>query len=180
MDVTIIVGTYGSDDWADAGWQTAIRHDGVHVHGPDLATARNQAAYRSHTEWLVFLDADDKLAPGYLDGLAAVDGDLRAPVLELRYEDGRRVRPDLPGRDIERMNPCCIGTGIRRQLFMDCGGFPQFSAWEDWALFLRAHRRGATIAHAPAAVYEASVRPGSRNQSVGDAAQLYKSIRAWA
>lgn len=178
LDVTVIVATFGSEQWAQTGQATAAAHDAVHVHGPDLARARNQAAAAATSEWLVYLDADDMLAPGYLTALDCGDGDLRAPRLELHYPD-RVDTPDLAGRDIEWENPCCIGTAIRRDLLLDCGGFPHFPAWEDWALFLRAVRRGATIQHTTA-TYRATVRPGSRNQSVVDAARLYRDIRAWA
>lgn len=179
MDVTIIVATYGSNDWRDMGAATADLFDAVHVHGRGLAHARNTAAEAATSEWLIFLDADDALAPGYVDAMAAADGDLRAPTLELYYPD-RVVTPDLTARNIERTNPCCIGTAIRRSLFLSCGGFPALPGWEDWALFLRAYRRGATITHVPAAVYRQVVRPRSRNQTVPDAARLYQEIRAWA
>lgn len=179
MDLTTIVATYGTDEWASLGESTAVAHDAVHVHGPTLASARNQAAQHATTEWLLYLDADDALTPGYLDAMSLAYGDLRAPVLELHYPD-KVVRPDLTGRDIERTNPCCIGTAIRREMLLACGGFPDFPAWEDWALFLRAARRGATITHVPGAVYKATVRPKSRNTDIPDAAHLYAAIRAWA
>lgn len=179
MDVTVVVATYGSAQWRELGAATAAAHDAVHVHGDTLAVARNRAARNASTEWLVHLDADDELAPGYVDAIAESYGDLRAPVLELRYPS-RVERPDLPGRDIERMNPCCIGTAIRRDTLLALGGWPDFPAWEDWALFLRAARRGATITHVPHAVYRATVRPDGRNQTVSDAADLYRRIREWA
>lgn len=179
MDVTLIVATFGDDQWAELGASTAAAHDAVHVHGPDLATARNQAAQRATTEWLIYVDADDWLEPGYVDAMAEAYGDLRAPGLQLHYPD-RTTVVDLTARDIERTNPCPIGTAIRRSMLLDCGGFPTFPAWEDWGLFLRAHRRGATITHVPGAVYHARMRPGSRNQSVADASRLYRDIRAWA
>lgn len=174
--MTVIVATYGTDEWAVLGESTAEAHGAIHVHGPTLATARNQAAERAATDWLVYLDADDSLADGYLDAMALAYGDLRAPVLELHYPDDRVVRPDLTGRDIERTNPCCIGTAIRRTLLLDCGGFWEEPAWEDYSLFRRAWLLGATITHVPGAVYRATVRPGSRNNSVKEPGALLKSI----
>lgn len=179
MDVTVIVATYGSDEWRDLGSDTALAHGAAHWHGDTLAQARNAAAGAADTEWLVYLDADDELSGGYIDAMAAADGDLRAPALHLVYPD-RIVVPDLASRDIERTNPCCIGTAIRRDMFLAVGGFPELPGWEDWALFLRAYRRGATITHVPDAVYQAHVRQGSRNQTVPDAAALYQRIRATA
>lgn len=175
----MVVATFGSREWERCGGDTADAHDALHVHGRTLSGARNAAAEITSSEWLVFLDADDTLAPGYLEAMAAADGDLRAPRLELHYRD-RVDRPDLTARDIERSNPCCIGTAIRRALLLSCGGFPDFPGWEDWALFLRATRRGASLTHVPGAVYRQRMRPGSRNQTVPDAARLYRDIREWA
>lgn len=179
MDVTVIVGTYGSDEWRSHGAATAEAHGAVHVHGKTLAEARNYGAQAATSEWLVFLDADDSLSEGYTDAILAADGDLRAPALHLIYPD-RVVVPDLAKRDIERTNPCCIGTAIRRDLFLAIGGFPELDGWEDWAVYLRAVRRGARLVHVPDAIYRATVRPGSRNQSVPDPSSLYAHIRATA
>lgn len=178
-DVTVIVGTYGDDEWRDLGAATAKAHGAVHVHGKTLAAARNTGARLAATEWLVYLDADDSLDPGYVEAILAADGDLRAPALHLIYPD-KVVVPDLEGRDIERTNPCCIGTAIRRDLFLAIGGFPELDGWEDWAVYLRAVRRGATLTHVPDAIYLATVRPGSRNQTVPDPGELYRHIRATA
>ena len=183
--VSVCIGTFGDPVWEDRAKdaaESAIAQrcaEVVHVHGDTLADARNRAVEEATGEWIVTLDADDALAPGYVDAMAHATGDLRAPTLELAYHD-RRVRPDLTKRDIERMNPCCIGTAIRRDLLLDVGGFPDFEAWEDWAVFLRAVRRGATIEHVPAAVYRSGVRAHSRNQVIDDPRALFNQIRAWA
>lgn len=183
--VSVCIGTFGDPVWEDRAKdaaESAIAQrcaEVVHVHGDTLADARNRAVEEATGEWIVTLDADDALAPGYVDAMAHATGDLRAPTLELAYHD-RRVRPDLTKRDIERMNPCCIGTAIRRDLLLDVGGFPDFEAWEDWAVFLRAVRRGATIEHVPAAVYRSWVRAHSRNQVIDDPRALFNQIRAWA
>lgn len=177
--VTLIVATYGSDEWRELGMRTASAHGATHYHGVTLHGARNRAAEDADTEWLIYLDADDTLASGYLAAMMAATGDLRAPRLELHYPDRVEV-PDLASRDIERTNPCCIGTAIRRAVLLGCGGFPDLPGWEDWWLFLRATRRGATITHVPGATYRQQMRPGSRNQMVPDPAGLYRRIRETA
>lgn len=183
-DVTVCIATFGAETWSKRALSVAYpsaQHQAktVVVHGDSLHGARNQAAHLAQTEWLVFLDADDELAPGYVDAMLAASGDLRAPRLVEIRGGGEREVP-LTDRHIEHLNPCCIGTMIRRHTLLDCGGFPDFPAWEDFALFLRAYRRGASIEHVPGAVYRAHVRPGSRNRTVTDGPALHRRIREWA
>lgn len=183
---TVIIATYGDESWAqmaagdamtscvDQGVDVILSHEGT------LAEARNRGAARARTEWLIFLDADDRLAPGYVSALMAAEGDLRAPAVSWVTEHDATPPRCLDDRNIEHLNPCVVGTAIRAQMFRDCGGFEEWPAWEDWALFLRAHRRGASIVHVPDAIYLATVRPGSRNQSVRDARRLHAQIKAAA
>ncbi len=164
MDVTLIVATFGSDDWAAMGESTARRHGAAHVHGPTLATARNQAAQRATTEWLIYLDADDSLAPGYVDAMSAATGDLRAPRLLFAHDSGRVTEPfDLTRRDIRRTNPCAIGTAVRRADVLAVGGWRDWPAFEDFDLFRRIWLAGGRIEHVPDALYIARKRAGSRN-----------------
>jgi hypothetical protein len=185
-DVSIIVATFGAG-WAGMGFERAIpsaMEQGCQVvieHGPSLADARNHAGWSATGEWLVFLDADDWLDDGYaasiLDGVA----DLRvSPLIEHVDNTTRRIR--LSRRHIETLNPCHVGTAIRREMFCDLGGFPVFPAWEDWALFLRAYRLGATIEHLPAdrPAYNALARQGSMNRREFDREALHAEIKAWA
>ena len=64
------------------------------------------------------------------------------------------------------------------------GGFPGlFPRWEDWAIFLRAFRRGATIEHVPEAEYLQHWRADSMVRTVADVCdpkQLHADIREWA
>lgn len=187
MDLTVIIATYGSPVWRDLALdraapsartqaQTIIHHDP----GRSIAKARNHAAAKATTRWLCFLDADDELAPGYMDAMDKASGDLRAPAVSWISEHSETTPVTLDSRDIEHMNPCVIGTLIRRELFLDLGGFKEWPAWEDWCLFLRAHRAGAVIEHVPDAVYRAHLRPRSRNQSVSNAHRLHRKIKAAA
>jgi glycosyltransferase involved in cell wall biosynthesis len=182
VDVTICIATYGDPAWSQLATLTALpsalwqaeNPPVVMTHGATLAAARNDAAAKADTEWLIYCDADDQLAPGYIAATAAADGDLRAPRLFLGDDE-----VGLTARDIEHLNPCPVGTAIRKQMLFDCGGWPEFRAWEDWALFLRAYRRGATIAHTDA-VYRAGVNPAGRNSTIRAPRRLHREIRAWA
>lgn len=189
--VTIVVATFGSAAWEELGDRTVDHAEReapdeiVRVHGDSLAEARNTGAMNASSEWLCFLDAGDVLEPRYLDVLAtpAVDtaGDLRAPRLRL-VPPGivpESVIPlDLRGRDMDTINPCCIGTLVRRSMFLDVGGFWPERAWEDWSLFRRCWLLGATIVHHGDAVYRAHVNPTGRNSTVDRPAELHQQIRS--
>ena len=189
MDLTICVATAGGEWWRNLAKTRAIpsaKAQGVPVvtaHYRKVPDARNAAARKVETEWMMLLDADDELAPGYVDAIAKAEGDLRVGALTYVHPDGTRQPVELSGRDMEGTNRCHIGTAIRTEMFWDCGGFPGFIRWDDWALFLRAYRRGATIEHVPDAEYLAHVRPDSMMRTVAQVTNprtLHAEIRAWA
>ena len=179
MDVSIVVATFGAPEWAELARARAIPSaeqagaaEVVVEHGATLAEARNTGAARARGEWLVFLDADDELEPGYLEAIAAAGGDLRAPAV--RYVIPGEPDPEptvFAGRNLARVNPCAIGTALRRELFEQAGRFWPEPAWEDWSLFRRCWLLGATIEHVPAAVYRVTMNPTGRNSTVGSQAE---------
>lgn len=209
MNVSILIGTFGSDDWRDLAYSyaypTAAREPAEEVlidHEPDgtIASARNRIAVRAVGDWLCFLDADDELCPGYLAAMETADDIssylrdplLLAPALCEAFVD---MRPKIPNRGgWPKVNECCIGTLIPRSLFLEIGGFREttddgtpLTLYEDFDLFLRACDAGARIVHVPDATYCAQTRSGGRNQGA-DALRVYSAIwrdheareRAWS
>jgi GT2 family glycosyltransferase len=176
VDVTVVVSTYGTGDWEAMGAATAAAHDALHIHADTLAEARNLAVDVADSEWVIHLDADDSLAPGYIDAMSHATGDLRAPRLRFVHESGRVNEPfDLTRRDIRRTNPCAIGTAVRRADILTVGGWRDWPAFEDFDLFRRLWLAGGRIEHVSAAIYLARRRPGSRND-VADPAGLTRRI----
>ncbi|WP_211349485.1 glycosyltransferase [Micromonospora pisi] len=178
--MTIAVGTYGNESWRQLAETRAIPSAQafgvpvVHVHADSLHSARNGALAQVATEWVVHLDADDELEPGYLDAMAAGTADLRAPAV--RYVHGRRVgAPGLP-RVAGHLHIChagclphgnwlVVGTAVRTGLVRAVGGWWDEPLYEDWSLWLRCWAAGATVEAIPRAVYRAHVRRGSRNRA---------------
>jgi glycosyltransferase involved in cell wall biosynthesis len=88
VPISIVVATFGSEEWRDQGNRTAEAAwelgagSVVNVHLPEgtLAQARNQGAEDASTEWLCFLDADDELDPGFIPAM-------RARIEGLRFRD---------------------------------------------------------------------------------------------
>jgi glycosyltransferase involved in cell wall biosynthesis len=182
VDVTVIVGTYGSAEWYEAGTRAVNAaaawhaHPVLHVHAATLADARNRGATMADTEWLCFLDADDALAAGYFDAMAerALPETLLAPAVSYNGAPPQTFHD----RTIAHLNPCVIGTLVERSLFHEAGGFYDEPIYEDWSLWLRCVRAGAAIRHVPGAVYLARINPAGRNSA--DAAmrrQWYRHIQ---
>ncbi len=185
-DFTICVGTFGGNEWVQLAHERAIpsaEAQGVpviHRHGSTLAQARNACLGLATTEFVVFLDADDQLEPGYVEAMAAGSADLRAPsIRQVReYQYGREVGPFMPQVGGRRHRHECtaeclrdgnwlvIGTAVRRGLLLDVGGFPEGIDWsEDWAAWAKCWVAGGTVEAIPDAVYRAYVRLDSRNHA---------------
>lgn len=180
MDVTIVIATFGAQHWADLAVARAIpsaRAQGVeviHEHGDTLHGARNRGLAKVSTEWVIHLDADDELAPGYVNHLAAGTCDLRAPAVSYIRPSGRARPPYVPkvaGHHHACAADCLpdgnwmvVGTLARTALLRDVGGWEPWPIYEDWALWLRCYEAGASIEAIPAAIYLAHWRPESRNR----------------
>lgn len=190
MDVAVLIATFGDDRWARRAAVNAVPSaereqpaELVTVHGDTLAGARNEAARRTSSPWLCFLDADDELEPGYLAAMAATELErgLLAPAVRF-VETVDELPPaevlgDDPRREIDKgWNPCVIGTLLRRDVFDRVGGFWPERAWEDWSLFRRAWLAGEQIHHVRDAVYRVHVDPAGRNSTVARPAELRRQI----
>lgn len=180
FDVTIAVATFGDQSWIDLA-QRAIatampQARCVYAHRGTLAEARNAALAMVETEWVVHLDADDELEPGYINALADGTADLRAPAV--RYVGwGIPREPYIPRvASCSHPEPCVgdclpggnwlvVGTAARAELLRSVGGWEEWPVYEDWALWLRCQQAGATVEAIPSAVYRAHVRPDSRNRA---------------
>ena len=193
MEVTIVVATFGGDEWRQLAAERAIpsaEAQGVpvvHHHGETLHGARNDALDLVDTEWVLYLDADDELEPGFIDAMSAGTADVRAP--SVRYVRGRRPRsawvPMVAGHAHTCTAECLlegnwlvVGSLVRAEMIRAVGGWRDFIWSEDWDLWLRCHLAGATIEAIPAAVYKAYVRPQSRNRSADQAtrARVHREI----
>ncbi len=191
-DCTIVIASFGDRHWLDLGAQRAGASafaqgcPVIYVHGLTLHGARNAGLAQVETEWVVFLDADDELEADYVETLLAGTADLRAPAVRYVHENGRAHPPYVPkvaghthvctGDCLSDGNWLVVGTMARTQLLRDVGGFEPFTWSEDWALWARCWKAGATIVAIPAAVYRAHVRSDSRNRG---ATQAEKNTAHW-
>jgi len=179
FDATVVIGTFGDDHWKDLANERAVPSAisealVLHCHAESLAKARNRALELVETEWVVFLDADDELTPGYLTAMSHGLADLRAPAVEY-IRGNRKQRPVMPrvaghrhdcqGDCLTEGNWLVIGTAAKTDLVREVGGFREYEVYEDWDCWLRCYLAGASVEALPEAIYRAHVRHDSRNRA---------------
>ena len=141
-----------------------------------IGPVRNTLASKASGDWLCFLDADDELAPGYLDAMGRAlerereytlpDGLLLTPAVSY-VRKNRAGAPKFNDRGIPLSsdNWLVVGTLITRDLFMRVGGFSDYPhGFEDWSLWYKATKAGARIVKVHRAIYRAYVNPQSKHR----------------
>ncbi len=153
--IEIVVVDDGSPD--NVG-EVVARYPGVrYLRRPNggLAAARNAGLEEAGGEFLLFLDADDRLLPEAVErGLEELRADPRAMMAagtwQLIGEVGETLSADPPRQPPEAfpalLESCFISTPAavlyRRELFRQIGGFdPDVSASADYDLYLRTAAR---------------------------------------
>lgn len=184
--VGIVIGTYGSEEWHHKGAQLGrkLRDEGehcVHVHGDTLAEARNVGALWLASDLVVFLDADDDLAPGYTYAMSHAEV---PPHCILQPATRGRVGGILddfplliPRTDLYRRNYLVIGSAVNRLDFIAVGGFRDLPVLEDWDCWIRLVIGGAVVRQVPEAVYIVNVSPHGRNTQTELHAQVYRQLQ---
>lgn len=206
MTISVVVATYGEIGWAltaaravgSAQGQDAHEIIDRHEARGTVASSRNALAARADGDWLCFLDADDELAPGFI-------GAMERALERERDSGGNRVlltpavQTVRPGRTpgpptffkevpLRQANWLVVGTLIHRDLFWEVGGFPEYPhGFEDWALWSKCVRVGATVVKVPDAVYRYWVNPNSmhrqgwrdKKQQAANHARIAAELDAW-
>jgi len=193
--VAVVVATCGNDDWAELALKRAV--PSVLPIGPDqlivhhqakanVCHSRNVAARAALTDWLLFLDADDELSPGYIDAMRSFmrmsePELLLAPYVIYVAPNGTRTAAHIPNAGHwPNMNDSVTATMIRRTTFERLGGWHQdYWPWSDWELWLRAEEHGVGRIHVPGAVYIAHQSPQGENSRIRqtEAQALWNKIK---
>lgn len=187
MSVGVVIGTFGDlMEWAplvqrasaSVAAQTVKPDCVIWKHADTLQNARNWGANEVDCDKLIFLDADDELDSHYIEAMLTGSADIRKPST-LGIVDG--VEDDhpvmIPARDINTANHIVIGAMVSSEVFFKVGGFDDFPMLEDWALWLKCYKAGATIGEIPDAIYRVHVRTGSRNTDLALHGRVYNEIR---
>ena len=190
MKTSIVVATFGAESWRELALNRAYpsalnqgAHEVIVGHDPEgtIASVRNSLAEKAEGDWLCFLDADDELAPGYLDAMMSVnrmttfyEGKhvLYTPAVSYVTARGKRATPRIwPECDLSRGSWLVVSTLIPHDLFSEVGGFRDYGdppgsiGYEDWGLFSLLAQAGAAVVKVPEAVLYAHITSASRNRS---------------
>lgn len=173
MGVDVIVPVFGPARyrvWAEERALPSIRAQTVQpeqiivIDGVNPADARNNGAALAEAEFLLFVDADDEISETYVAAMLGGTCDLRGPATTFHKRTGIEGPLLVPARDLEDSNYLVIGTLVRRALFEQVGGFRDWPVHEDYDLWLRCARAGASIEQIEEAVYVVHEHVGSRNR----------------
>ena len=170
--ISVIVATYGDrDHWRrvarsaiDSAESQTVEAEVLYTHGATLARARNFGAYVAHGERLVFLDADDWLAPDFCERIVEPENVLQPLTAYHMAGYQTKVAHYLePRDDLIEGNHLIVGCPVDREVFMDVGGFDEWPVYEDWALWLKIRAAGGSFGKTTG-VYNVTVNPNGRNQ----------------
>ena len=146
------------------------------------SATRNVGAAQARSDWLLFLDADDWLAPEALERMGrAATGQAPVDIVYSRWarvaRDGTRVDegmladPDQAFPTLTRYNPFAIHSClVRRALVEAADGFDaELEVGEEWDLWQRLARGGARFRPVSETLALYRMRP---NSAAGDDARL--------
>jgi len=122
------------------------------------ARTRNAGFALTTGDPLLFLDADDTLAPRFLeaclDALAAGDHVVYTDYVERSPQGQRTVRlPDFRPELLRTQNILTMGAMARREVFLALDGFGDHTDYEDWDFWVRAAHQGFRFARVPEPLY---------------------------
>ena len=140
-----------------------------------LGTARNHGIEEAHAPYILPLDADNRLRPGFIEPALQVLDTL--PEVGVVYGDRhdfglRNGTVDVPPFERDTLLPfnyidaCAL---LRKEVWKACGGYDlTMPAWEDWDFWIGAAERGWQFHHLPGEAFDYRVRPNSMVAAMTD------------
>ena len=140
-----------------------------------LSAARNRGFEEARGKYLLPLDADNRLLPGFVEvaieeletrsGLGIVYGDR----VEFGLRQGRVPVGDFDLPELLRSNYIDACALLRKEVWQTIGGYDEdLPAWEDWDFWIRAAEQRWEFEHLDIPAFDYRVRPGSLATIVDD------------
>lgn len=182
MKTSILIATYGDEAWRDLAWSRAFPSAEVqdafevlvrHESEGTISKVRNSLGEQAKGDWLLFLDADDELDPVFLHSMEKTHEKIGRPsrvlytpaVSQVHMSGKRRPARHYRRGNLQNDNYLAVGTMLERSLFLEVGGFGEYPhGFEDWSLWAKCWKAGASIVQVPGAVYYAHLNPDSKHR----------------
>ena len=128
-----------------------------------LCKARNSAVLNVETDYVLFLDADDRLTPNavslLMSALSSAGAETAYAYGQMRYfglRDDLFASHEFEPQRLAKSNYICATTLIRRQSLLQIGAYDNCfrSLREDWELYIRFWHHGYRGAFVPAIILE--------------------------
>ncbi|MBI1189908.1 MAG: glycosyltransferase [Tepidisphaera sp.] len=177
----VIVIDDGSSDPATREAIDRLGHPSLTVirqHNQGLPRARNAGIARATSDWIIPLDADDMLAPTFIEAAlhaASLDPGLGVITSHMACFTHSPDQPELeyvplgPDPEVLRVLNCVSSATamVRRELILAAGGYdPEMVAFEDWDLWCTLLARGVQFAIIPQPLIFNRMRPNSMLRSM--------------
>ncbi len=158
----------------------------IHTTNQGLAMARNNGIYEALGDYILPLDADDKIGTGYLaDAVPILDRhpDMGIVYSEAAYFGIRGGRWDLPEYSLDGIlnhNLIFCTALFRRADWEAVGGYNvnMFYGWEDWDFWLSLVRLGRKIYRIPKVHFHYRLREASMVHGMDEEKQFFMRLHA--
>lgn len=158
----------------------------IHTENQGLSAARNNGIREAKGAYILPLDADDKIGPGYLeDAVRILD---RHPAIGIVYceaayfgiRDGRWSLPDYSPDRLLLNNVIFCSALFRRSHWEEVGGYNvnMIYGWEDWDFWLTLIRVGAKVYRIPKVHFFYRIREASMVNAMDEEKQFFMRLHA--
>lgn len=178
MKFSIVIACHGDPEWSTLAMERAYpsassqgAHEVLFRYTADATRAevRNRLTDQATGDYIITLDADDELAPGYVTAMQ--EAIKRSSERYLLVPAVSYVRNGKPGR--AKLLPTCalaegnymvVGTAFPKKVWEEVGGWRTFTGtgvlneWDDWDLWIRCVKAECVPTMVPDAIYVAHVR----------------------
>lgn len=155
------------DDGSPDPLPPALRSMAVRQSNRGLPGARNAGLMQAVGEYVVFLDADDKIAPNYLEKTIPLMQGADIVYTDFRYFDYYdfpvHLEAEVTLEKLKWSNMLSHCAVIRKSLLLEAGGYNtrMIHGYEDWDLWIDLAKRGARFKHIPETLFLYRGRPGT-------------------
>ena len=181
-ELIVIAGDVASHTAAQEAVRTDPRISVITTDGECVSNARNLGFGRARARLVLPLDADDMIAPTFLEqtvGLAPPDPYVivSTNLQEFGERTGHWDLPDYCFSTLIKKNILGNSSLVSRALWQAAGGYdPALVAFEDWAFWIACGRLGPVVRHVPQRLLQYRIHPGSHTERTRTLANVFTAM----